>query len=407
MILCQKCGAVNQIGEEGCYKCGTKLMIVSAAYQQNGSLPMWEEHFLERISVLEYTLGRLDERLNEIHDLVQQLASESFYDHTMIESIAEALKRVQIVGKRELEHDWHQRVTQRLLDSEEREKFELSKKSFLNAFTGTDRKHFARLIEESNQLFIQKNYRRGLRTLERAFSADPRNCEVGIFLGKIYYEFENFADAGKYLRQVLKSNPHHFEANLLTGLLAKRRGDLPKAKEFLSKAVNISHTSLAAHLFLGSVLVSMGEDSKALTFFSRALDLKPSPQMYLLVGSIYSRQGRIGYAIKHMKKAIEMDPYCDEAFFQLGLAFLGQNWRKKAKVCFETALHLKPKESRYRSALELFLKKSMKLSSKIGLKLNTNSNEESMETLVKDELRLNFRRFGMELRSRREGFRGK
>src|SRR4051812_30197327 len=132
MILCQKCGAVNQIGEEGCCKCGTKLMIVSSAYQQNGSLPMWEEHFLERISVLEYTLGRLDERLNEIHDLVQQLASESFYDHTMIESIAEALKRVQIVGKRELEHDWHQRVTQRLLDTEEREKFELSKKSFLN-----------------------------------------------------------------------------------------------------------------------------------------------------------------------------------------------------------------------------------------------------------------------------------
>jgi len=55
----------------------------------------------------------------------------------------------------------------------------------------------------------------------------------------------------------------------------------------------------------------------------------------------------------------------------------------------------------------LFLKKSVKPSSKIDLKLSSNSNEESMETLVKDELRLNFRRLGMELRSRGEGFRGK
>jgi hypothetical protein len=102
-------------------------MIMSYAHRLNSNLPILDEHFLERISALEYTIGRVDERLTEIYDLVQQLTTDCFYDHTMIESIAEALKRLQLVGKRDLERDWHRRVSERLLESEEREKFEASK----------------------------------------------------------------------------------------------------------------------------------------------------------------------------------------------------------------------------------------------------------------------------------------
>ena len=391
VIFCQKCGTKNQIGEEICVKCGTKLMILAYAHRMNSTLPILDEHFLERISALEYSIGRLDDRLNEIYDLVQQLSTDSFYDHTMIESIAEALKRLQIVGKQDLERDWHKRVTQRLLESEEREKFEASKKSFLNAFRGKDKGRFSKLIEESSQYFIKKNYRRGLKALERAFATDPQNCEVGIFLGKLYYEFENFADAGKYLRRVLKNNPHHFEANLLTGLLARRRGDFAAARRFLGNAADICQTSLAAHLFLGSVLVSLGHDAEALGHFSRALNLKPSPQMYLMVGSIYSRQGQLRHAIKHMKKAIELDPACHEAFFHLGLAFLEQKWTKKAMECLRTAAHLNPKEARYQDALALLVHDRPRQASFANLKREPALNEESLEFLVKDELRLNFR----------------
>jgi tetratricopeptide (TPR) repeat protein len=394
MIFCQRCGTQNQVGEEICLKCGTKLMIMSYAHRLNSNLPILDEHFLERISALEYTIGRVDERLTEIYDLVQQLTTDCFYDHTMIESIAEALKRLQLVGKRDLERDWHRRVSERLLESEEREKFEASKKSFLNAFRGKDKTRFSTLIEESNEHFLKKNYRRGLKALEQALSADPQNCEIGIFLGKIYYEFENFVDADKYLKRVLKSHPHHFEANLLSGLLAKRRGDFVAARQFLGSAVDICQTSLAAHAFLGSVLVALGEDAEALGHFSRALDLKPSPQMYLMVGSIYSRRGQLRYAIKNMKKAIEMDPGCDEAFFQLGLAFLEQNWTKKARECIQTAAQLNPKESRYQDALALFLDDRPKSASITDWKRKPILNEESMEFLVVDELRLNFRRGG-------------
>jgi tetratricopeptide (TPR) repeat protein len=136
------------------------------------------------------------------------------------------------------------------------------------------------------------------------------------------------------------------------------------------------------------------------------LNLKPSPQMYLLVGSIYSRQGRLRNAIKYIKKAIEMDPCCDEAFYQLGLAFLGQNWRKKARECFQTALQLNPKNSRHKDALDL-LERNLAKSPSTELNLDTILNEESMEFLVKDELRLNFRQREPDLRPIRKDAEGK
>jgi tetratricopeptide (TPR) repeat protein len=404
MILCQKCGATNSVGQEACHQCGTKLMIVSSIYRHGGDLPLLEEHLLERISALEYSLSRLDERLNRIQELMQQLSTESFCDHTMIESISEALKALQIVSQHDLERDWHQRVAERLLESEEREKFESCRQSFLNAFRGRDKERFSGLIEESSRFFIARNYRRGLKILEKAYSSDPQNCEIGIFLSKIYYESENFLSAGRCLRRVLENHPQHFEANLLTGLLAKREGNLPRAKRYLSNAVDICQTSLAARISLGAVLVSLGEDSRALNHFSHALNLKPSPQMYLMVGSIYSKQGRVRHAIKHMKKALEIDPCCDQAFFQLGLAFLEQNWKNKARECFQAALRLNPKESRYRSALETFVKNPMTLETRrdVGSWLS----EESVEILVKDELHLNFRPSQRGFKSR-EGLRGR
>lgn len=400
MILCQKCGGTNAVGQEVCHQCGTKLMIVSSIHRHGGDLPVLEEHLLERISALEYSFSRLDVRLNAIHELIQQLSTENFYDHTMLESISERLKTLQIVSQRDLEQDWHQRLAERLLESEEREKLESCRQSFLNAFRGKDKKRFSWLIEESSRWFVEKNYRRGLKTLEKAYSSDPQNSEIGIFLSKIYYECENFLGAGRCLRRVLEKHPQHFEANLLTGLVAKREGDLPRAKRYLSNAVNICQTSLAARISLGSVLVSLGEDSRALGHFSHALNLKPSPQMYLMVGSIYSKQGKVRHAIKHMKKALEIDPCCDQAFFQLGLAFLEQNWKNKARECFRAALRLKPRESRYRSALETFVKNPMKPETRreVGSLLS----EENVEILVKDELHLTFRPPGLGLRSRED-----
>lgn len=392
MIICQKCSVVNSISEETCHRCGAPLMVLAQPNGQEGSLPVFEEHLLERLSALENVTGRLEERLGAMAEMIQQLTTESFFDDCLNKSLVESLDRAGIVCRQDLERDWRRRAKQDLEQSEERNYLELSKRTFLSAFRGKNKDQFSKLVDKSNQLFLERKYWRGLKALERAFSADPQNCEVGLFLGKTYFEFREYGAAGKYLKRVLKSDPHHFEANLLVGLLAKRRGDLLKARRYLSNAVNLCHSSLTAHVILGSVLVSLGEASEALSHFCRALYLKPSSKIYLLVGTLYLLQGRKQYAIQNMEKAIEMDPRCDQAFFQLGLAFLQRNWKRKAKKYFQQAHQLNPAESRYIDATCLAQKSDNRKGALAELQVATLLNDEAVEIFLQEELQLNFQR---------------
>jgi tetratricopeptide (TPR) repeat protein len=390
MILCQKCGTVNQVGDESCSRCGTRLMIISNLASGEGQIPVWEEHFLERISALEHGIARLEERIDEIYQVMQQLANESFFDHTMIETIVEVLKKSKLPGVDKMEDGWQSRVARRLRETEERERFETWKRSVLGTFRGRDRNDFVHKVEESADFFEKHNFQKGVRSLQKAFALDPENVAIGIFLGKFHYQRQNYRIAGKYLEQVLKENPQNFEANLLIGLLARRRGDFSRARDCLLKAVASAPSSTVAHLALGVVFLSLGEESKALKYFSDALDIKPVPHLHLLLGIIYSHKGQLRQAIRHMKKAVQIDPQNSEAFFQMGLTLLAQNQREKAAQCFKTACRLNPEEGRYRSALNRSSSSPIFLNAGSYKETLPRLAEEGMESLVSDELQLNF-----------------
>jgi hypothetical protein len=59
--------------------------------------------------------------------------------------------------------------------------------------------------------------------------------------------------------------------------------------------------------------------------------------------------------------------------------------------CIRTAADLNPKEARYQDALALLVRDRPREASFANLKREPALNEESLEFLVKDELRLNFR----------------
>jgi len=390
MILCQKCGTINQVGEESCSRCGTRLMIISNFAPSEGQIPIWEEHFLERISALEHGIARLDGRIEEIYQIVQQLANESFYDHTMVETIVEVLKKSKLAGMENLERGWERRVSRRLRESEEREKFDNCKKSFLGAFRGRDRDGFVRRVEESAVFFAKHNFQKGIQSLEKAYAIDPDNTAIGIFLGKFHYQMRNYRSAGKYLQQVLKDNPQNFEANLLTGLLARRKRDFFQARDCLLAALASTSSSLVASLALGDVFLSLGEETRALKCFSQALDIKPIPQLHLLLGIVYGRQGQLRQSIRHLKKAIQLNPQNSEAFYQMGLVFLAQKQREKAAEFLKTAIRLNPGESRFRNALSRSEGNAFYQDRDANKKTLPRLADEGMESLVPDELKLIF-----------------
>jgi len=107
--FCQKCRAANSLGQEFCLRCGTKLMLVvqtpSARVGQFETTPN-EEHLLERLTILENTMARLAERLEQGLTLLLRQSETSYTNHALVKSLVEILNECGVVDNDRLESLW-------------------------------------------------------------------------------------------------------------------------------------------------------------------------------------------------------------------------------------------------------------------------------------------------------------
>ena len=353
MIHCQNCTTRNSLEREFCWKCGSKLLVTSGAVPLDSVIPFMDEHVLERISALEYSINTLTKRMDSIMETIERVAASNFIDHTMIETLTDSLETAGIDLKN-LEAEWRKRIDARILETEEVDRLGNRMQRVMDSYRGSDRKQFGLWIEKSYDLFVASRPGESVHFLKAAFEHDPANIELGLLLAEVYFQENEYAKSKECLGKILKAHPKHFEATFLMGLIQQRKGNLLEAQATLEMAVGLKKESSAAHASLGSLLAAVGNQQLAIKHLTTALKLKPSAPVHFLIGAVYYGVGQHKRAIQHLKKATKLDPQFGEAHYQLGLLCLEMNWLRKAQECFKTAQALNPRESRYRKRVRSF-----------------------------------------------------
>jgi len=353
MIHCQNCTTRNSLDREFCWKCGSRLLVTSGAVPMDSVIPFMEEHVLERISALEYSINMLTKRLDSMMETIERVAASNFIDHTMIETLTDSLETAGIDLKN-LEAEWRKRIDSRILETEEVDRLGNRMQKVMESYRGSDRKQFGLWVEKSYDLIIADRANESLHFLKAAYEHDPANHELGLLLAEVYFQGKEYATARECLSKVLTAHPEHFEATFLMGLIQQRKGNLREAQTTLEMAVGLKKDSSAAHASLGSLLAAVGKKQQAIKHLNTALKLKPSAPVHFLIGAVYYGAGQHKRAIQHLKQATKLDPQFGEAHYQLGLLCLEMNWLRKAQECFKTAQALNPRESRYRKRVRSF-----------------------------------------------------
>lgn len=353
MIHCQTCTTRNPLSREFCWKCGAKLFVASGPMAAEMTIPFMEEHVLERISALEYSINTLNKRVDALMETIERVAASNFIDHTMIETLTDSLESAGI-DLANLEEEWRKRIDSRILETEEADRLGNRVQRIMEAYRGSDRHQFGLWIEKSYDLFVANRGAESLPFLKSALNHDPENLELSLLLAEVYFQSREYGHAMKCLNQILASKPDHFEATLLAGLIQQRKGQFREAQVRLERAVGLKKDSSAAHATLGSLLANIGNKKQALKHLSTALKLKPSACIHFLLSAVYYDVGQQKRAIQHLNLATELDPHFGEAFYQLGLLCLEMNWLRKAQKCFKTAQTLNPREKRYRKRVRSF-----------------------------------------------------
>jgi tetratricopeptide (TPR) repeat protein len=353
MIHCQNCTTRNPLSREFCWKCGSKLLVASGLTPFDSPMAFMDEHVLERISAIEYSLNALTKRIDSLMDTIERVAASNFIDHTMIETLTDSLESAGI-NLENLEAEWRRRVDSRILETEEVDRLSNRMQRIMDSYRGPDRKQFGLWVEKSYDLLVADRASESQHFLKLAYQHDPTNHELGQLLAEVYFQSKEYRNARACLNQVLEKKPDHFEATFLMALIHQKKGNLREAQARLETAIGLKKDSSAAHASLGSLLAAVGNRQQALKHLSTALKLKPSAPVHFLIGAICYGQGQYKRAIQHLRKATRLDPQFGEAHYQLGLLCLEMNWLRKAQECFKTAQALNPRETRYRKRVRSF-----------------------------------------------------
>ncbi len=354
-MYCQVCGAQNRDDQEYCVRCHQKLLVLSGAlrddeetYEESPEESFsFDEHLLERISILEEAVKRTAETVRQLLGALHKQEKNILINQTGLSALRELLEQKHFIGWEEWSDLWESKMDYQLLALEKRERFLAIKERIAALHHGDKRKAFLQHLEDAEYALFAFDIERAVASLEGAYKLDRDNYELAYFLGETHFNEGDTEQALSYFSRVLEVKPDHYEGLVYSGVIFYERGDHTRAEDYLKRAVSIYPDTFLPHFSLGAVYAGQGNLSRAVLFLERAVELDAVPQALFLLGSCYYEMGRLGPAIETLQEAVRHDPAFEEAYHLLGMAYLDRHWTRKALEAFRQAQRLNPKKLQY------------------------------------------------------------
>ena len=357
-MYCQACGAHNEDDAEYCQRCRQKLMVLSgSSAPPEESLDggdeefSFDEHLLERISILEEVLKRTGETVQKVLNALHRQEESILVHHAGMLALRDLLERRELLDAAEWSDLWESKMDYQFQVLEKRERFAARKDRILGLYEGRRRPAFERLLEEAELALGGLDLTKAMEALEKAAGIDRGNHELARFLGESHFQDGRLDRALDYMSRVLATKPDHVQGLVYSGVIRLQQGEEQRGQELLERAVMVHRDAFLPHFCLGASLAGRGQPESAAAFLERAVEIDGVPQALYLLGRCRYEMGRLAAAIESLVQAVRIDPSFEECHHLLGLCYLDRGWNRKALAAFRTAQQLNPRRMRYRDLI--------------------------------------------------------
>ena len=359
-IFCQRCKSPNELGEDSCGQCGTRLMLLvepsGARFESRGTGGGMEEHLLERVTAIENHISRVIDKLERMAELMLKQSRSAFFDHELLDTLITVLGESGAISRQRLAELWRERRKKEAGEgegeAEQGSRFEGMIEVVLEHYAGEERERFAQLVREGFGELEKGLVPVGLRRLERAAALAPADGPLNHFLGVQLYRKGRTAPARDYFERALAVDSENGWLHLLLGLACGDEGEAERARQLLKDSVILGGPTFAAHYALGRLAAFESNWKVALSEFKLAQATRPGPEAHYLLGLANFQLGRYKTALRELKKAVGLDAVYAEAHYLLGLVLLRLGEREEAGGNFEAAAAARPGVQLYREAQE-------------------------------------------------------
>jgi tetratricopeptide (TPR) repeat protein len=209
------------------------------------------------------------------------------------------------------------------------------------ASTQTNRGGFKRGIKKS------KSKEDAIRIANKRIAKNPKDAGALNFLGSVYFESEDWANAHLIYEKLAEIPPTNnefdqVEVNVRAGCAALHLNNLEAAYKYLVVAKALAPTNQEANYQLGNLEFQRGNYEKAAQMIQQALSQNPdhAPALRTLGHALF-RLKRIKEAMGYIRKAIEFAPGDKESLFTLAECYAESGQKDQALRIYS---HLRPDE---------------------------------------------------------------
>ncbi len=299
------------------------LVVLPPSFRREDSLAptYYEDHLLERVSLLELRMSQLTEQLVMAYEFIQREAKSNQKDHALIESFFESLNNVDPKASSLLSRECLEINQKKLEQIATDEKQKSDTEAILNAHSDQKSELFCHLIDEGIRLLNKNEEKQAFQTLERAALLSIKNIPLLIFLSKSLFDADKFEKAKEHLETAFELDPQNMETLVLLGTIYADGREPEKARKILSLASNFPQ----AHSFVDFVwgfLAAFEENwLESLAAFKESLSHDDSAEINYLIGCVYFQLGHESLAIKHLEMAVSHDIQYSDAWFMKSIMY--------------------------------------------------------------------------------------
>ncbi|MBX7169345.1 MAG: tetratricopeptide repeat protein [Pyrinomonadaceae bacterium] len=322
---CQNCGASNQLGERNCEKCGTRLMLVvfpPAIRHDDGIVPSYyEDHLLERVTLLEIRLSQVAERLSMALDLILRQNKNNQSDHLLLETLIDSLNMLGTVEKDKIGQKLHKKEKKEKPNPDEIGEKDSVIENLIAQFQGENPSVLNHLIKEGYNLFDKGEEKQAFRTFEQAVKLSPQNAPLLLFVAQKLFESQKLEKAKEFLEKGLEIEPNNEKIGFLLAIIYADGLEIEKSRDLIGKLSNQLKTTFCIQYVLGLMSVFENDWKTAFDAFKINLVIFESPETSYLMGCVFYQLGKNKMALTHLQKAVEGDPNFADAWFMLALVY--------------------------------------------------------------------------------------
>ena len=189
---------------------------------------------------------------------------------------------------------------------------------------------------------------RAKAALKKAVEYAPTYYAAYNSLGNVYLGLQDLPGAQRAYEKVVELSPRAPEGHANLARILHATGQAPAAIAAAQTAIALAPEQVALYHELASVCKAVGQERLAARVLRTALRLAPrhAASHYqlgeILAGTVFSEEKDIPGAMRHLTRAVSLDPAMAEAYMSLGMLYWGQGQMHRARDLLRAGLRARP-----------------------------------------------------------------